>query len=338
MASKKILIPGGLGFIGTKINDILAEHEVLNVDNLDPLIHGNEVKRKERNVVVSDWASDEGINSAKNFNPDIVILAVSQTGTFDSHSRSQFYIEKNIKDFQSAISEYAKFTNLEKVILLSSRAVYGEGVSKVKSKTVSNVRCFNDLQNSFFKYSWEKEDIGEYLPNSINQVTNPISVYGTTKLAQEHLLKNAFSVSSADIQILRLQNIIGPGQSLKNPYTGMLCWFAQAVAKNAPIELYENGEIWRDFLDVRDVANVIKSCVENNNISHLQDVGSGIATNISFITDHLRRKLKSKSVISSVDKFRLGDIRYARSDIAVPCRFSLKESIDDFVEYSFCHT
>lgn len=334
MKSKKILIPGGCGFIGTKLNDILREYEILNIDNLDPLIHGEKANVNESNVRVMDWASDNGIKEAKKFNPDVIILAVSQTGTYDSQNRSQFYIDKNIKDFQFAVSEYAKFTNLEKVILLSSRAVYGEGVSLVNSQIVNNIRHARDLQKGEFKFTWEKEANGEYLANSIMHTANPVSVYGTTKLTQEFLFKNAFAFANAEIQILRLQNIIGPGQSLKNPYTGMLCWFAQAMAKNNPVELYEGGEIWRDFLDVRDVAYAIKLCVEEIAPTDLQDIGSGIATKINTITSLLREKLDSRSTVKYVNKFRLGDIRFARSGSKTPHQFTLKDSIYDFVDYT----
>ncbi len=83
---------------------------------------------------------------------------------------------------------------------------------------------------------------------------NPTSVYGATKLAQEHILKSWALSFDVEIGLLRLQNVYGPGQSLSNPYTGIVSLFARLAREGKSIPVYEDGEIVRDFVFIDDVA------------------------------------------------------------------------------------
>ena len=85
----------------------------------------------------------------------------------------------------------------------------------------------------------------------------PTSVYGSTKLAQEHILSSWCLAMNVTPVLFRLQNVYGPGQSLINPYTGIVSLFAQKAKAGEVIPVYEDGEIIRDFVFIDDVADAI---------------------------------------------------------------------------------
>ena len=107
-------------------------------------------------------------------------------------------------------------------------------------------------------------------PTDEDSIINPQSVYSLTKFNQEQILK--LGCSSLNIQpvILRYQNVFGPGQSLSNPYTGILSIFSTRILNNNDIEIYEDGLQTRDFVYIDDIVNVTyKSLVLNLSLIHI---------------------------------------------------------------------
>lgn len=81
-----------------------------------------------------------------------------------------------------------------------------------------------------------------YLPaNAAWTQPHPTSVYGATKLCQEHLLKAWGGATGTQVKIVRLQNVYGPGQSLINAYTGIVPLFVRMAKAGQSIPLYEDG-------------------------------------------------------------------------------------------------
>ena len=81
--------------------------------------------------------------------------------------------------------------------------------------------------------------------------------------------------------LFRLQNVYGPGQSLTNPYTGIVSLFAQRAKAGEVIPVYEDGEIIRDFVFIDDVAAALLqgSCTPAPT-GDAYDIGSGEGTSI----------------------------------------------------------
>lgn len=114
-----------------------------------------------------------------------------------------------------------------------------------------------------------------------------------------------------------LQNVFGPGQSLNNPYTGVLSIFSRQIQEGATLNIYEDGTITRDFVHVDDVASAfaLMGTVEAMPRDIL-DIGSGEPTTIVDIAQHLLELFdQPKDKFTITGKFRPGDIRYAVADI-----------------------
>uniref|UniRef100_UPI002627EF3C NAD-dependent epimerase/dehydratase family protein n=1 Tax=Clostridium sp. TaxID=1506 RepID=UPI002627EF3C len=117
---------------------------------------------------------------------------------------------------------------------------------------------------------------------------------------------------------LRYQNVYGPGQSLKNPYTGIISIFSNLARMNKKIEIFEDGLESRDFVYVDDVvqATVLSIENENSNQSSVYNVGMGKQTSVLEIASTIIENINPENEIEVTGKYRIGDIRHNFADIS----------------------
>ncbi|HEY5335759.1 MAG TPA: NAD-dependent epimerase/dehydratase family protein, partial [Mycobacteriales bacterium] len=146
--------------------------------------------------------------------------------------------------------------------------------------------------------------------------TEPINVYGATKLAQEHMLKAWGAALGSAVSILRFQNVYGVGQSLTNPYTGVLSLFAQMALRGETLPVYEDGVIIRDFVYVDDIVDALwATLLRPPATGRLLNVGSGASTTIFDAASALAARAGAPDPVIT-GAFRDGDVRAASCDIA----------------------
>jgi dTDP-L-rhamnose 4-epimerase len=163
----------------------------------------------------------------------------------------------------------------------------------------------------------------------------PVSVYGATKLAQEHVLQAWAKAFGVETVVLRLQNVYGPGQSLINPYTGIMSLFCRMAMGGKSIPLYEDGEVRRDFILIDDVASaIVAGAVSPTVQGEPMDIGSGefqtIGTAAKLIAAHYNAPEPHVT-----GQYRQGDVRHAWADITAAekvlgwtPRYNLAQGID----------
>ena len=169
----------------------------------------------------------------------------------------------------------------------------------------------------------------------------PSSVYGITKLAQEQMVLTVAKSLGIGAVALRYQNVYGPGQSLSNPYTGILSIFATRIRNGKGISIFEDGRESRDFLFVDDaVAATIKAIDFAGPIVAAVNVGSGRATDVAKIADTLQRLLGVSVPTKVTGQFRVGDIRHnvadlsrIRSMLGFEPEVSLEDGMRKFVDW-----
>lgn len=290
----KILITGGAGFIGTKIcNKIKDKFEIIVLDNFLKQVHGEAPKLIDGvEYFLGDVTNMDDWKKVMLKNPDYIIHLAAETGTGQSMDEITRYINTNVVG-TSVMLEFLNKNknNVKKIILSSTRAVYGDGINSVDNK---------DL--------------------------NPISVYGVSKLNQEQLIKVS---SPIPYTILRYQNVFGDGQSLQNPYTGIISIFSNLFIKNKPVTIFDNGLPTRDFIYVDDVVNATLECVFNENSNYkIYDIGTGDDIKIIDVAYKLKELLNSNSNILVSDYHRDGDIIHAKGDIS-----KIKDELGWFSKY-----
>ena len=145
----------------------------------------------------------------------------------------------------------------------------------------------------------------------------PASLYAYTKYAQEMMLKTMCPAMGIDYTIFRFQNVYGVGQSLKNPYTGILSVFSSLMLEDKPVNIFEDGLESRDFVNVQDIADGVIACLDNaRSNGQTMNLGSGINTSVIEIAEILKKHYNSFSEIKITGDFRIGDIAHNKADIS----------------------
>ncbi|MDC0631279.1 NAD-dependent epimerase/dehydratase family protein [Flavobacteriaceae bacterium] len=322
----KILITGGAGFIGSNVaRRLLSEgFEITILDNFLPQIHGdlNELSSdlKDRvKLIVGDVADKSVLYSALQ-GQDAVIHYAAETGTGQSMYAVSHYTNVNIQSTANLcdfiINENHQIKN---VIVASSRSIYGEGKynSPQHGIVYPNSRTFQNVQESFEvccpksgKHNLEVEATDE------SSEIHPSSFYGITKQVQEQMIILATQLKNINGFALRYQNVYGPGQSLKNPYTGILSIFSRLALKNEEINIFEDGLESRDFVYIDDVVSATIKCLKHSKIEqHILNVGSGIPTDVLTVAKEIISYFNSNSKINISGAYREGDIRHNYADL-----------------------
>ena len=326
-AKPKILLTGGLGFIGTKIvSRLLDSHEILVVDNVHPQVHPDRRRVNELPAGVSfiegDVTQVRVMAEAAEFAPKVVVHLAAETGTGQSLRQSRRHTEVNVTGTATLLDALTAANHFPaRIILPSSRAVYGEGKwtdARTGAGVYANARSASRLASG----NWRPTACGGaelFSPiahDSSSTEPRPSNVYAATKLAQEHVALawcNAFDVPLA---VLRLQNVYGSGQSVGNPYTGVLTFMARQALSGKPIAVFEGGGIIRDFVDVEDVADAIVAAIDFSGADLRADIGSGRPTPLLEVAELLSSLAGGpRPIITS--EYRLGDVRAASANIDI---------------------
>jgi len=285
-----ILITGGAGFIGRHLTSRLqsAGHRVRWLDNLDPQVHGSEAAGDPDYTSAADEMVRGDVRVREDWQTaledvDAVIHLAAQTGTAQSMYRVADYTDVNVGGTGLLWDILANDkTRVKKLVVASSRAVYGEGAYRCAARcglVVPEPRSKSQLESAH----WEPRcpicgEEARPVATSEASAPQPASLYASTKLAQETIsltMGRALGISTA---VLRLQNVYGPGQSLRNPYTGIISIFSNQMRQNLPVNVYEDGRESRDFVYVGDVADITMHALRVDNSPLLVNVGSGCPT------------------------------------------------------------
>ena len=327
---KNILISGGAGFIGSHLALHLKNcgYNVCVLDNLSKQIHGENpetdsylyqqilgkvefIKADVRNK--KDWENAIA-------NQDIIIHLAAETGTGQSMYEISKYAETNILGTSQMLEVLMNENHqVKKIILASTRAVYGEGkyVDENGNFNYPKHRNPKEMSAGNFEIFGEDGQILKSMATEENSKIHPTSIYGITKQNQEQILQAICPNLNIKTTILRFQNVYGEGQSLKNAYTGILSIFSTQILNGENINIFEDGKESRDFIHVDDAVEAIKLCLEQDISTHkIYNVGTGISTNVLEIAENLVKNFDKNSTIHISSQFRIGDIRHNFADIS----------------------
>ena len=353
MSSKKVLITGGLGFIGLNLTRELCAHgwEIRLFDNLSSQIHGalpcvkDEVLVSPQVEVVRGDVRDASALKAALQGITAIVHLAAETGTAQSMYQIAHYNSVNSQATALLMDVLAKEKHsVKKLILSSSRSIYGEGAYLCsKHGTVfPAARTSVDLQ----AHKWDPScpvcgETVHLMPTPENATPNPASIYAATKLAQEHLMRIAGASLNIDTVVLRLQNVYGAGQSLNNPYTGILSIFSTRIRRGMGLPIFEDGLESRDFVHVKDVARAFRLALTSDAANgKVLNIGKGEPTSVMEIANLLVDMLGGKLRPAVTGQYRLGDIRHCYADLTrvsnslgFTPEISIKEGLKQFVEW-----
>ncbi len=327
LTGDRILVTGGAGFIGSRLVRQLrtAAQKIVVFDNLHPQVHGEHAAFPDDggNVVCikADIRDGDALKSAiNNHAPTLVYHLAAETGTGQSYDLISRYCDVNVGGTGRLLEALRQSScPPRRIVLASSRAVYGEGACRTKdgSLVIPAPRLEERLKAGDFVPRDAEGRALTPVPTPEHLSPSPASIYGSTKLMQEHLLEQGLAGTATEPVLLRFQNVYGPGQSLRNPYTGVLSIFCSQILEGKTLNIFEDGEIVRDFIFVDDVVEaLVKAGTVAAPGSAPINIGRGIPASILGTARFLLKLLgapEDRFAISG--DFRIGDIRYSVADI-----------------------
>ncbi len=331
----KVFIAGGAGFIGSWVFDRLPACDVVVVDSLEPEVHGAEPRFPERISARAQCLHADLIEPARYEaaleGADVVLHLAALTRTSQSMHEISRYVHANLVGTAQLLEAIARMPRRPaKIVLASSRAVYGEGA---------------DLgpEGGLRRWALRDDDARPLAPAPQVETAplEPVSVYGMTKQWQEQLVRTAAASLGMEGIVLRLQNVYGPLRRPASPHAGIVAYFLHLAATGQPIELFEDGAPTRDYVYVEDVAALLcRAVVDPALRTATVNVGTGVATTLRELVEVLGDALGVAPDVRVVGRHRPGDVRHAVASTA-RCReyfgcvpeTSLREGIARYVQW-----
>ncbi len=326
--TKNILITGGAGFIGSRLALALRARgwAVTVLDNLSPQIHGPQPRQSPlfRSIdgqvrFIEACVTDRKALAAALEGQDAVVHYAAETGTGQSMYQIEHYARINVGGTSLLLDILANAPKdtpqtVKRVVVASSRSIYGEG--KYLSKELGVVYPGHRASADMSRGDFEVRHAGCSAPLQVvatdeDSAIHPSSVYGITKQVQEQLVMTVCPTLGIEGVALRYQNVYGPGQSLSNPYTGILSIFSNLIMGGKPINIFEDGLESRDFVYIDDVVDATVLALEASGAANeVFNVGAGRPVDVMTVARTLVRELGRDVPIAVSGNFRVGDIRH----------------------------
>lgn len=322
-----LLVTGGAGFIGCALARALigdaagSPLQIVAIDSLHPQVHPDRTRPKALPEAVELVEQDVCDSAAwdrllARYKPRVIVHLAAETGTGQSLDLPTSHTHTNVTGTATMLEALDRHDcRPEHILLASSRAVYGEGEwldPATQERFRPHRRAHDAMQQGRFHFTAPSGQLAQPMPQDFRvTVPEPASVYGATKLAQEHLLAAWAAARTTRLTILRLQNVFGVGQSPHNAYTGIVGLFHRQAADGLVIDVYEDGLIGRDFISIDDVVRAFVAALRPAAARiRTIDVGTGLATTILDAARQIANMYDAPPPTVS-GAFRDGDIRWA---------------------------
>lgn len=349
--SKKILITGGAGFIGSHLVDFLIERgdDIIVFDNLEEQVHGKigkppEYLNKNIKFLKGNLANYENLYSAVK-DVEIIFHLAAAVGVGQSMYQISKYIEYNTMGTANILDILVnKKHNVKKLIIASSMSIYGEGKYKCEScgDMYPKLREINDLKADFWEFKCK--NCGKQLtplPTDEEKPLDSTSIYAMSKKHQEKMSLLIGETYGIDTTALRLFNVYGSRQALSNPYTGVCAIFCSNLLSGNPPLIFEDGLQSRDFVNVKDICQSLFLSMEKPQAKgEIFNVGTGEPITIKSIAEILTQKINPEIKPIITNKYRAGDIRHCVSDITkitqklgYKPKISFEDGIEELIQW-----
>jgi UDP-glucose 4-epimerase len=278
----KILVTGGMGYIGSKIISRLERdnHEITILDNFST----NIIKQtKDKEVLRADIADFESLKVLKRRGIDTVLHLAAQSSGAASFKNPEQDLKVNILGTLNMI-RLCELWEIPRILFASSFTVYGDNA--------------------------DHEILSEDLP------CDPKSLYGIGKLTGELYLKVYAEKLGIKWNALRMFNVYGPGQDLSRKDQGMVSIFLSYIKEGNYVPVQGSLDRFRDHVYIDDVVEAWVACIKNNDFSNqIFNVGSGKKTTIKELIDKIIG-IYNKEVIVETTGYTPGDMMGCYADIS----------------------
>jgi dTDP-L-rhamnose 4-epimerase len=323
MSTRRILITGGAGFIGSHVaGELLARgYRVRALDSLAPQVHPHAARpdylADDVELMVGDVRDAHVVKRAL-IDVDGVIHLAAKVGVGQSMYEIGEYVSVNSLGTATLLQALLEHP-VSQLVVASSMSVYGEGMYVDRDGRAAAAR--ERSREQLAAHDWEPRGAHdeELRPVATPETKPPAlsSIYALNKFEQERsalLFGRAYDIPTV---ALRFFNVYGPHQALSNPYTGVLAIFASRLLNDKPPMIFEDGAQRRDFVSVRDVATACSLVLEHPEVSgEVLNIGSGTSVTVGEIALRLADVLGKRDIEPEISgECRVGDIRHCFADV-----------------------
>jgi len=307
----KALITGGAGLIGSHLADLLLDvgYEVRIFDNLERVVH---LKGKP------SWLPKEAEFFEGNCQDSDIYTLIPQMKYeaiyhIAGQSSGEISFDDPIYDLQTntqstlLLLKFAQKIGAKRLLYASSMSVYGDQPDETTNEVAF---CY------------------------------PKSFYGVSKLASEHYLR-IFQQYGIETTAIRLFNVYGPGQNMKNLRQGMVSIFLAQALKTKKVIVKGSPDRFRDFVYIEDVVNAFIKCEkEPKSFGKIYNVASSRKTTIRQLLEKMISKLPFEVPIeyrgnTPGDQFGIyANIQLIREDIGWKPNYSLEKGLDEMIKWA----
>ena len=322
-----VLVTGGAGFIGSFLVDelIKRKHKVRILDNLVEQVHRGKVPdylNKNAEFIKGDVQDKKAFSYALK-DIDFVFHEAAEVGVGQSMYEISRYVNTNAMGTANllniVVNDEEIKKRLKKIIVASSMSLYGEGMYSCNDCGFVEplLRTEENMKNKKWELNCPKCDtILNPIPTLETKLQEAGSVYALTKKFQEDIVINVGKAYHIPSVALRYFNVLGPRQSLSNPYTGVAAIFMSRLKNNQPPLIFEDGNQKRDFVSVYDIVQANMLAMEKDEANYESfNVGSGQPITIKQIAKTIAKIYGKKIEPVITSQYRKGDIRHCFADI-----------------------
>ena len=347
--SKRVLITGGAGFVGSHVADALLRngHTVRVFDNLTPQVHRHgwpEYLSPDVERVHGDMCQFDEVKRAVT-DIDAIIHLAAAVGVGQSMYEISHYMGSNTQGTANLLQALLD-TNvkIEKLVVASSMSIYGEG--KYVCRQCGDVAPAPRSTEQLKAKQWEMlcPVCAQVLSPIATDESKPLqctSIYALSKKDQEEMALLFGKTYGVPVVALRYFNIYGTRQALSNPYTGVAAIFASRLLNHRAPMIFEDARQMRDFVSVHDVVQANLLALEQNAGDGMAfNIGSGQPITIGDVAQQMTQCLGASTPAEITGKYRAGDIRHCFADISAARqilgyapRHRFADSIQELVEW-----
>ena len=262
-----LLVTGAAGFIGSSLSTRLLsnDHNVLTIDNLSTGYEENIPLGVE--FIRGDCQDPTVIAQLSDKKFDAIIHIAGQSSGEISFDDPTYDLQTNTQSTLMLL-DYAKKTGCRNFIYASTMSVYGNS---------------------------ENQPVHE------NMSLHPTSFYAVGKLASEHYLR-LYSNFGINTTALRLFNVYGPGQNLRNLRQGMVSIYLAQAMKNQKVLVKGSGDRFRDLVYIDDVVDAFYKTLSIQKIGYnCYNIGSGEKYSVNNIIHKINNLFNDSLEIEYVE-------------------------------------
>ena len=348
--SRKVLVTGGAGFVGSHLVDALVDRgdQVTILDNLDPQVHGPDQQppawlNPEAELVRGD-VRDPDVWDGLLDDMDVIYHLAAAVGVGQSMYQVADYTAVNTQGTANLLQALVdRKLSPDRLVVASSMSIYGEG--RYRRKDGGEATAGRRDPEALKEHQWELRDPDgvelEPVPTDESKPLDPTSIYALTKKDQEQASLIVGEAYDIPVTALRFFNIYGPRQALSNPYTGVVAIFSSRLLNDEPPLIYEDGAQQRDFVSVHDIVQaLLLSAEEPGAVGQVLNIGSGRPVTILGVAQMLAKVLGKDVEPEVTGRYRVGDVRHCTADISrardaigYEPRVTLEDGMEELLEW-----